>query len=531
MSQRARTVSERRRPSAAHVRSILDNTLDPVMALDAGGRVCFWNPQAEETFGWSRDDALGRELAEIALSDIARDELRRSLEGPPLAGSRRLEVEGRHRDGREFPLELTLTPIPDDPEFRFSAFARDLTERKEAERERERLHGETERAREQAERASRVKDEFLATLSHELRTPLTAIVGWTYLLRNGRLDDATLERALAVIERNAGAQAQVIADILDLSRIVAARFRLRMRRLDLGPVVAAALDNVMPAARAKELHVKPVLDADAGPVLGDADRLRQVAWNLLSNAVKFTPRGGHVSVRLRRSGSSVELEVEDDGAGIPEVFLPHVFDRFRQADSSNTRGHGGLGIGLAVVRHLVELHGGTVSAESAGPGRGARFRVAFPLMAESLSREAGPTLAPEPPPHDQGQDLGGVRVLVVDGDADVRDVFSEILRHSGAEVAAVAGAEGGARPPHVILCDLEMEIDGGRNLVHRLRALPPDHGGAVPVAALSAQARIEDRVDALRAGFQMHLAKPIHPAELVAVVASLAGRSTPANCT
>jgi PAS domain S-box-containing protein len=530
MRQKEKGGGERRKSSAAHVRSILDHTLDAVVALDAGGRVCFWNPRAEETFGVSRDDAVGRELADIILPEGGRDELRQVLAGPALDGaSHRLEIAARRSDGREFPLELTLTPIPDDPEYAFSAFARDLTERKEAEQERERLHRETDRAREQAETASRVKDEFLATLSHELRTPLTAIVGWTYLLRNGgQLDEATVEKALAVIERNAAAQAQVISDILDLSRIVAARFRLHMRPMELGPAVAAALDNLMSAARAKELHVKPILDTDAGPVLGDADRLRQVAWNLLSNAIKFTPQGGSISVRLRRSGTHVELEVEDTGAGIPAEFLPHVFDRFRQADSSNTRGHGGLGIGLAVVRHLVELHGGLVSAASPGTGQGAVFTVRLPLLTESHEhRESTPVVTMEPAVDDQA--LEGVRVLLVDHGADVREVLAEVLRRCGAEVTAVSGADEAlravaGRPPHVLVCEVELEGESGAALLQRVRALPPDRGGALRAAALSAYARTEDRVDALQAGFQIHLAKPVHPAELVAVVASLAGR-------
>ena len=293
-------------------------------------------------------------------------------------------------DGRLFPLELTVTAIPDGGELSFSAFARDITQRKQDDEERERLLGEAERARRQAEAASRVKDEFLSTLSHELRTPLTAIVGWTYLLRGGRLDEATARRGLEAIERNAAAQAQVISDILDLSRIVGAKFRLNVRPLQLAPIVAAAIEPLMPAATAKDLKVQAVLDPQAGLVAGDPDRLRQIVWNLFSNAVKFTPRGGRVTVRLERvEGAGVRLVVEDTGEGISADFLDHVFERFRQGDSSNTRVHGGLGLGLAVVRHFVELHGGTVEAQSGGEGEGATFTVPCRRSTPRGSRRRG----------------------------------------------------------------------------------------------------------------------------------------------
>src|SRR5688572_17491642 len=387
-----RDVAERRKSSAAHVRAILDNTLDAVMAMDADGVIRFWNPRAERTFGWARDEAIGASLVALIVAEADQERLRKDLErAEARAGDapQRTEVLGRRRDGSSFPLEITITVIPEDPDYRFSAFARDITERKRSERERERLLSEAEHAREQAEAASRVKDEFLSTLSHELRTPLTAIVGWIYLLRGGRLDEPGRARALDAIDRNAGAQAQVISDILDLSRIVGARFRLDVRPIEVAPVVAAAIETLMPAANARGIKVQTVLDPSAGLISGDTDRLRQVIWNLFSNAIKFTPKAGKVTARVERVDPNVVITIEDSGVGISPEVLPHVFERFRQGDSSNTRNHGGLGLGLAVVRHLVELHGGQVTAESEGDGKGATFTVTIPLVDPAEPRSEG----------------------------------------------------------------------------------------------------------------------------------------------
>jgi PAS domain S-box-containing protein len=533
-------LAERRRSSAAHVRSILDTTLDAVVALDGGGRVTFWNPQAEQTFEIPRERAIGSDLAGLILPEEARAAFPRMLAalGPEGTESNlRLELEAVRGGGRRFPLELTITAIPDGGELAFSAFARDITQRRRSDEERERLLEEAERARTQAEAASRVKDEFLATLSHELRTPLTAIVGWTYLLRGGRLDEATAGRGLEAIERNAAAQAQVISDILDLSRMVGAKFRLSVRPLHLAPIVAAAIEPLMAAATAKDLKVQTLLDPQAGLIAGDSDRLRQIVWNLFSNAVKFTPRGGHVAVRVERveraEGSGVRLVVEDTGAGIPEDFLGHVFERFRQADSSNTRAHGGLGLGLAVVRSLVELHGGTVEAESGGKGKGATFTVTLPALDPSRVRPLGSAaevpavlancVMPDAP------DLTGVRVLLVDDGEDVREVVTAVLGQCGADVRAVGSAAEGLRElaefaPHVLVSEIEMNGETGFSLIQKVRSLPEDRGGQVPAAALSAYGRSDDRIQALLTGFQIHVPKPVQPAELVAVVASLARR-------
>jgi PAS domain S-box-containing protein len=533
-------VDERRRSSAAHVRSILDNTLDAVIALDGAGLVTFWNPRAEETFGIAREKAIGHSLAALILPPAERAAFAKLLARlAPGKGDAnpRLEVEAQRAAGGVFPLELTLTAIPDGGDFSFSAFARDITRRKQDDRERARLLADAERARTQAETASRVKDEFLSTLSHELRTPLTAIVGWTYLLRGGRLDEATARRGLDAIERNAAAQAQVISDILDLSRMVGAKFRLNVRPLQLAPVAAAAIEPLMPAATAKSLKVQAVLDPSAGLVVGDPDRLRQIVGNLAANAVKFTPRGGRVTVRVERAPpAAVRLVVEDTGEGISADVLPHVFERFRQGDSSNTRSHGGLGLGLAVVRHLVELHGGTIEARSEGEGRGAAFTVVLPVIDPAQLSPAVPVAgaAQTASVVAEAPDLGGVRVLVVDDGEDVREVVSAVLAQRGAEVQAVGtpaeALEAMARfAPHVLVSEVEMRGETGFSFIQKVRALPADHGGMVPAAALSAYGRTDDRVQALLAGFQIHVPKPVQPTELVAVVASLAGRTPGAS--
>jgi signal transduction histidine kinase/ActR/RegA family two-component response regulator len=381
-----------------------------------------------------------------------------------------------------------------------------------------------QRAREEAENANRLKDEFLATLSHELRTPLNAVLGWAVTLRTARLDEATRTRALEAIERNARAQSQLIEDLLDISRIVTGKLRLDVRLVEPLVVVEAALDAVRPAARAKSIELTPALDPRAGPVYGDPDRLQQVVWNLLTNAIKFTEKGGRIDVGLARTASHVEIAVRDTGQGIPPALLPYVFDRFRQADGSSTRSQGGLGIGLALVRNLTELHGGVAVAESAGEGRGSTFRIRLPLLARPESegtaargmRAGGPLAS-----------LADVKVLVVEDDRDTLELFVGILTLGGAEVrTAQRAAEGleilrGWRPD-VIVSDIELPDLDGYAFIRRVRALAPAQGGAVPAVAITAHGSLQDRFSALTAGFQMHVPKPVEPAELVAVVAHVA---------
>jgi PAS domain S-box-containing protein len=385
----------------------------------------------------------------------------------------------------------------------------------------------------EAQEANRLKDEFLATLSHELRTPLNAIVGWTHLLRTGDLEPATRARAIETIDRNARIQTQLISDILDVSRIVSGKLRLDVASIDVATVVLAAIDSVIPTAEAKGVRLEPALDPQAGPVSGDPERLQQIAWNLLSNAIKFTPRGGRIQIRVLRARSAVTIEVQDPGVGISPEFLPYVFERFRQGDPSSSRGHGGLGLGLAIVKHLVELHGGSVSATSAGAGKGSTFSVRLPVLA--LQRRTDEERPHQPGPRRTDPRLqslpclSGLRVLVVDDDEAALDLLTAVLARQGASVCAVRSAAEGFEAlqgfaPDVLLSDVEMPEEDGYTLLQRVRALPAERGGTIPAVALTAYARIEDRMRALVAGFQLHLSKPVDPAELVAVVASLAGR-------
>jgi signal transduction histidine kinase len=382
-----------------------------------------------------------------------------------------------------------------------------------------------------AEAAGRAKDDFLAVVSHELRTPLNAILGWVQLILMGRLDAATQKRAHESIERNAKSQARLIEDILDMSRIVAGRFRLNVAAVDLAATIEASLDVIRPAAEAKGIRLQSLLDSQLGHISGDGERLQQVFWNLLSNAVTHTPSGGRIFVRLQRVNSHVEVCVSDSGKGIDAAFLPHMFERFRQEENSATRRHTGLGLGLAITRHLVELHGGEISAESEGPGKGATFTVKLPLAAVQRSDLAIARVAKlgsgEVATRAQLASLEGLRILVVDDEADVRELVSTILRQGGAAVTAVRSASEAMEAfatttPDVVVSDIEMPGEDGYSLIRKLRALPA--GRAVPAIALSAYAGPGDRMRALDAGFQLHVAKPVEPVELVAVIANLALR-------
>jgi signal transduction histidine kinase len=406
---------------------------------------------------------------------------------------------------------------------------REIHVREWAEQERARLLVLEQAARKQAEEANRTKDEFLATLSHELRTPLNAILGWVQVLRTGKLDPAAGAKALETIERNARSQAQLIADLLDVSRIITGKLRLDFKPVELRRIIDSALESVRPAADAKGILLDISVGPLASPVLGDADRLQQVIWNLLSNAIKFTPRGGRVEVRLREVGGSAVIRVNDSGIGIRPDFLPYVFDRFRQAEGSITRTHGGLGLGLSIVRHLIELHGGTAEVESAGEGQGAAFTVRLPLRAELAEDDPLDRTAVTPDLFCTPDLLAGVRVVVVEDEADTRELLAVALQQCGAEVAAfgsvpeaLASFDRGV--PDVLLSDIGVPGEDGYSLIRKVRAREPALGGNVPAAALTAYARAEDRLRALEAGYQTHLAKPIDPSELIATVARLAGR-------
>ncbi len=380
--------------------------------------------------------------------------------------------------------------------------------------------------------ASHLKDEFLATVSHELRNPLAPILTWTQLLRSGTLDSDKSQRGLEVIERNVVSLAQLIDDLVDVSRVVSGKFRLDVRPVDLAPVIRAAAESQRPASEAKQIRLQLVLDERAGLISGDSERLQQVVGNLLSNAIKFTPKGGSVQVTLGRADSHVEMGVSDSGIGIEAAFLPHVFEPFQQAMDGSMRRHGGLGLGLSIVRHIVELHGGEIVARSQGPGKGASFTVKLPLLGTG---EASGTRLPRHPAVTDGMGdiylrrLDKIRVLLVDDEPTANEALQVLLASCGAEVRVAGSAAQAIQTldvwkPDVLISDIAMPEQDGYTLIRKIRARSPEAGGDIPAAALTAYAKIEDRVSILAAGFQMYLSKPADPSELIAVVASLANR-------
>ena len=676
-AQKALEQAERRKSA------ILDASLDAIITMDHEGRLLDFNPAAERIFGYSRDQALGKPLADLMIPARLREQhwsgLRRYLaKGESTVLGRRIEVEALHSLGHEFPAELSISRVNGiDPPL-FTATLRDITDRKRSEEELRRhsqllrgtfeqaavgiaiasldgflvrtnakfqeimgysatelasirftevthpadraattinvqrllageiphyamekryarkggdfiwslttvtlMRGEggqpvrfigvvediTERketqlalqrsekrlresledrrilleseraARSAAERLSEMKDEFLATLSHELRTPLSAILGWAHILRRGAGKPDDLAKGLDVIERNSRIQTQLIDELLDTSRITSGKVRLDVQPVDPAVFVLAAVETVRPAADAKGIRIAQVFDTPAVAVLGDPDRLQQVVWNLLSNAIKFTSPGGTVEVAVGRVGSEVDVSVSDTGAGITPEFLPHVFERFRQADASSTRRHGGLGLGLAIVRSLVEQHGGSVHAASGGEGRGATFTVRLPLAPRRGGREprlagTGEVARPEPdgtPQDFRTVDLSGLKVLVVDDEPDARTLIERVLGECYASVTVTASAAEALRvldteEADVLVSDIGMPDVDGYELMRRVRALDSRRGGAIPAIALTAFARPEDRRRALAAGFQAHMPKPMELSELVAKVAELGRR-------
>jgi signal transduction histidine kinase len=408
----------------------------------------------------------------------------------------------------------------------------EVKERQQAEeRLRLALVGE-QMARAEAETANRMKDEFLATVSHELRTPLNAIIGWSHLLRNGSLDEATISRALETIDRNAKTQAQLIEDILDVSRMISGKLRLNSKPVDIASVINAAIDSVQLAVDSKDLELEVTLDPSARHTLGDSSRLQQVVWNLLANAIKFTPAGARIEVKVERAGRNLKLRVSDTGQGISAEFLPFIFERFRQADGTTTRQHGGLGLGLAIVRHLVELHGGTIKAESAGAGQGSTFTIRLPLAPSPQRtrerRKATGSLEPKPEPTEYfplPPALTNVQVLLVDDDPDTLQILSVLLAESKANVQTAASVKDALEvlewyKPDVVVSDLAMPGEDGYALITRIRAA--EKGKQTPAVALTSYVRVEDRTRALSAGFNMFVPKPVQPDELINAIANLA---------
>jgi PAS domain S-box-containing protein len=474
------------------------------------------------------------QLTRIPPGDLTHpDDRARSLEciDALLRGDiREYSIEKRylHRDGHPVWVQVTVNGIRDGSGriVRTSALVQDIGERQRIAEEREALLVSERRAREDAEHANRSKDEFVATLSHELRTPLNAILGWVQVLRRGRLDAETVAQGLAVIERNARVQTQLIADLLDVNRIVSGKIRLEPGPVRLQSVVGAAIESLAPVAQAKRITLETSIDPSIPPIVGDAARLQQVVLNLLTNAVKFTPSGGRISVNLEGRAAEARIRVVDNGEGIAPAFLPMLFERYRQAEEGSMRQYGGLGLGLSIVRHLTELHGGRVEAASGGPGTGATFTVTLPLRASTDAPEVRGEL-PDPRREPQERpDLHGIRVLTVDDDPDAREVIGRMLEAFGAEVTSAASARDALAAlrrsvPDVLVCDIGMPHQDGYALIAAVRGLPLGGGAPLPAIALTAYARAQDRERALASGFQAHLAKPVDAARLAGTIATL----------
>jgi PAS domain S-box-containing protein len=514
-----------------HLAAIVQYSDDAIVSKLLDSTITSWNCAAEKLFGYSAAEAVGKSIRIIVPEDRwhEEDEVLAKIRCGEVVDH--YETVRQRRDGTLVEIALTVSPIKDENGdiVGASKIARDISSRKRAEVEQLRAEAERVRLFEAAQAANRVKDEFLAVLSHELRTPLNAILGWSDLLALRR-DAATLDRGIAAISRNVKVQAKLIDDLLNISQIAAGKIRLDVRPIELAPIVADAIDAIAPAAEAKQIQINRVFDP-ADFVLGDPERLQQVVWNLLSNAVKFTPRGGRIQLTIARVNSQVELAVSDNGQGIEPDYLPFVFDRFSQADSSPRRKFGGLGLGLNIARELVQLHGGSIEARSAGVGSGATFVVKLPC---SLVHPGSLAAAREHPAADASAawtlapDLTGARVLVVDDSQATREVAQAILQAHGAEVILAASAaealgQLASQRPQVLLADIEMPDEDGYSLLRRIRALPDSTLAAIPAAAVTACARPADRWQALAAGFQLHLAKPAAPQELALAVLHLIG--------
>ncbi len=520
--------------SLSMMSATLESSTDAVLVTDENGRVITWNRKFIDMWRIPSDVIDSREhrkLQEFTSKQFAN----------PKQFCERIAEIYRNSPGETFDVVETIDGrvleryskiqcVEERNVGRVWSF-RDITERKHAEAEREQLLASERQALERAECEARMKDEFLAILSHELRTPLNAIFGWANILRTSD-NPVEITEGLEVIERNARAQTKIIEDLLDMSRIISGKVRLDVQRVDLLSVINSAIESVKPTAGAKQIRLTSVLDPLAGPVSGDPARLQQILWNLLTNALKFTPKNGRVHVVLERVNSHLEISVHDTGSGIAPDFLPYVFDRFRQADASTTREQRGLGLGLAIVKNLAELHGGSVRAKSPGPNKGSTFTIVLPMVMVNI--EADPNRRhPRAVTRELAEerlDLHGVRVLAVDDEADARHLIKRILSACGAQIETADSGAAALRflrksKPHVLIMDIGMPNEDGYEAIQKVRQLTNQEGGKVPAIALTAFARSEDRRRAILNGFQMHIAKPVEPSELIAMVASLAGRT------
>ncbi|HEV7683637.1 MAG TPA: MASE1 domain-containing protein [Pyrinomonadaceae bacterium] len=507
--------------------AIVESTDDAIIGMDLSGIVTGWNNAATELYGYSADEVIGNNVSILIPPEQFQEEeqiLKKIRKGERLI---HYETVRMAKNGDRINVSLTVSPIENDAGevIGGSKIARDITERRRVEAEREELLRREHEARAEAEVANRVKDEFLATLSHELRTPLNAIVGWAGMLRTKKLNPEETERAIEIINRNAKAQTQLIESVLDVSRIVSGKLQFDLRPVDMTKVVEAAVDSMRPSADAKNIGVRMHVSANVAPVSGDFNRLQQVVWNLLTNAVKFSPTGTEIDVQLSPVAEDVQIEVRDRGQGISPDFLPHVFERFRQADASTTRRFGGLGLGLAIVRHLVEMHGGSIAVESEGEGKGATFTVRLPMMNVGLEvpQETGAlqeSIAAK-------LLLSGLKILLIEDEADTRELLVEMLSACDAEVLAAESATVGfgllrERRPDIVVSDISMPDVDGYEFIRQVRN--GSSQSTVPAIALTAHARTEDRRLALEAGFQEHLAKPVSLTDLARSIAKLVGR-------
>jgi len=528
-----RDITERRRAEQARalLAGIVDSSEDAIVSKSLDGIITSWNHAAERMFGWTSEEAVGKSITMIIPQEMRDEEtmiLGRLRQGQRIE---HFETIRCAKDGRRLNISLSISPVrsQDGQIIGASKIARDITERVRIEEEKASLLASERAARERAEAASRAKDEFVAMISHGIRSPLNAILGWSQMLRQGTLDKTATTNALESIERNARAQAQLVSDLLDISRVITGKLRINARPVDITSSLESALESIRPAAEAKQIHIEVEREPYATVVTGDADRLQQVFWNLLSNAVKFTPRGGQVEVKVARVDSQLEMAFSDTGAGISREFLPYIFDRFTQADTTSARSHAGLGLGLAIVRHIIEMHGGTVSAESKGVGKGATFRITLPVRALQLQgRDQDAALATPAASLADDIALDRVRVMIVDDEAETRELLKIMLAGHGADVTVCAsGAEALAQidewKPEVIVSDIGMPALDGYAFMRKVRSRDSELRD-VPAIALTAYARAEDRMRALAAGFQMHVPKPVESSELVMVIASLVKR-------
>jgi PAS domain S-box-containing protein len=522
------------RVSQAQLANMIGSAMDAIITVDANQRIIIFNAAAEKMFMCSADNAMGQAIDQFI------PERFRAAHGHHIRAFEETGVTersmgalgalfGLRADGHEFPIEASISQIEVKGERLFTVILRDITERKRAEKEREQLLSREHAARAEAELANRTKDEFLAMVSHELRTPLNAMMGWVRMLRDGNLDKEKVDHAIAIIDRNVNTQARLVEDILDVSRIVSGKLLLDPSPVELPQVIEAAVESLRPTADLKKLRLKMMLDSKLRQVSGDPNRLQQVVWNLLSNAIKFTPSGGQIEIIVKEIGDNSQITISDSGEGIRAEFLPHIFDRFRQADRSTTRKHGGLGLGLAIVRQLVELHLGTVEAYSAGEGQGAMFTVTLPVVMTEHTKASD-----EGHQLDDGQrknspvQLTGLRILYVEDDIDSREALAAVLLLYGAEIRSVATVHEALElltewKPDLLVSDIGLPGEDGYDLIRKVRARRPEDAGTIPAIALTGYAGASEYELAVSAGYQAYLVKPIEPGDLAQMIMTLIG--------